>query len=119
MVGVGACAAGETAIAAGGTYLTGMHSCLKFFLILFQDENLEMRAIQRYLNMLPTSQDVTNQACSLTDDALVNTGVHWMCTNPETLVLSWCNQFTMFVNKQPSVGRVSQIILIHCQVNTY
>ena len=34
MCGRGACMAGKTAIAAGGTHPTGMHSCLFFFSIL-------------------------------------------------------------------------------------
>ena len=48
MRGEGACVAGETAIAAGGTHPTGMHSCfqnIKIYIVPFQS-SCKSRRIQ-------------------------------------------------------------------------
>ncbi len=44
-------------------------------------------------------------------DSPNNTGINWMCEQPDALLRSWCDQFTLFVNKHPSVGRVSDEFL--------
>ena len=85
---------------------------------LLQETSLEVNAVQRYLNLLPGRQAFVDQSHTSTDDALANPGVHWMCAKPESLLFAWCNQFTMFVNKQPSVGRVGLVfIIMECKIS--